>query len=248
VRLLEELQMNAVPSLQTILYDGWVLRFADGYGNRANSINPVYQSLESVNEKIDNCEMIYRRRNLKPTYKITPFVYPEELDQLLENRGYEIIHPTTVQTLDLSSILEPSIKSIITSSELENQWFEHYCKFNNVNAENGKIYMKMLNNLIPKNFFISLLINSEVIACGMGVIENGFVGIFDIAVSEKHRNNGYGTQLLLNILKVAKEHGSNNAYLQVMLNNIPALHLYNKIGFREEYKYFYRVLFDKSIK
>lgn len=39
----EELQMNALPSLQTILYDGWVLRFAKGYTNRANSVNPIYE-------------------------------------------------------------------------------------------------------------------------------------------------------------------------------------------------------------
>ncbi|MHB8061467.1 MAG: GNAT family N-acetyltransferase, cg3035/Rv0428c family, partial [Ruminiclostridium sp.] len=135
MRLLEELQMNAVPSLQTILYDGWVLRFADGYGNRANSITPIYKSIESISEKIDKCEIIYRKKNLKPTYKMTPFVYPENLDEVLENRGYEIIHPTSVQTLNLSSILEPAINSIITSNELEDKWFENYCEFNNVNVE-----------------------------------------------------------------------------------------------------------------
>ncbi|HEX3029647.1 MAG TPA: hypothetical protein VHT34_10180 [Clostridia bacterium] len=51
MKLYEELQMNALPSLQTILFDGWILRFADGYTNRANSINPVYECKEDVNQK-----------------------------------------------------------------------------------------------------------------------------------------------------------------------------------------------------
>lgn len=241
MRLLEELQMNAFPSLQTTLYDGWVIRFAEGYSNRANSVNPIYQSLESVQEKIDKCEMVFRSKNLKPTFKITPCIYPENLDELLESRGYEIVHPTSIQTLSLSNIIEPSISSIITTNELDNQWFDNCCNFLNISMKNRKIHKKILNNLISQKFYTSLLVKDEVVACGMGVIENGYVGIFDVVVSEKHRNNGYGAQLLINILKVAKSHGAKNAYLQVMINNLPAVHLYNKLGFREEYQYFYRV-------
>ncbi len=246
MRSLEELQMNAYPSLQTTLYDGWVLRFADGYGNRANSVNPIYKSLEGVQEKIDKCEMVFRSKNLKPTFKITPFIYPENLDELLENRGYIIMHPTSIQISSLSNILEPSISSIITTNELDDQWFDNCCNFFNTSMENRKIHKKILNNLIPQKFYTSLLVKDEVVACGMGVLENGYVGIFDVVVSEKHRNNGYGAQLLINILKVAKAHGAKNAYLQVMINNLPAVHLYNKLGFREEYQYFYRVLLDKN--
>jgi len=242
MRLLEELQMNAYPSLQTMLYDGWVLRFADGYTNRANSINPIYQSLENIDEKIDKCEIIFRKENLKPMYRITPFVYPSNLDELLENRGYEKIRQTSIRTLDLSSIMEPTINSIITSSEPDHLWFDNYCEFNNVNERNRSNYKKMLGNLIPDKFFTSLLVNNEVIACGMGVIENGFMALFSITVSEQYRNNGYGTQLLINMLKEGKASGAKTAYLQVMLDNIPALQLYNRLGFKEEYKYHYRVL------
>ena len=38
---LEELAMNAWPAIQTYLYDGWIVRFANGYTKRANSVTAV---------------------------------------------------------------------------------------------------------------------------------------------------------------------------------------------------------------
>ncbi len=242
MRLLEELQMNALPALQTILYDGWILRFADGFTNRANSINPIYQHKDNVIEKIDRCERIYRSKELKPTYKITALADPENLDELLENRGYKKIHCTSIQTLHISDFPEPDSSLAMTYEYFSDKWFEHYCRLGSISKENSIIYKKMLNNLIPDAFFTILQIDNEVIACGMAVLEKGYLGLFDIMVCENYRNKGYGTQLLLNILKVGRLHGAENAYLQVMTDNLTALQLYKKLGFKEQYQYFYRVL------
>jgi hypothetical protein len=64
IRSLEELSLNAWPSLQTLLYDGWVLRFANGYTKRANSVNPLYHSGTDVTEKTETCERLYRGKGL----------------------------------------------------------------------------------------------------------------------------------------------------------------------------------------
>ncbi|MDB5085123.1 MAG: family N-acetyltransferase, partial [Bacilli bacterium] len=38
-KMIEELTLNNWQPLQTMLYDGWLLRFAGGYTKRANSVN-----------------------------------------------------------------------------------------------------------------------------------------------------------------------------------------------------------------
>lgn len=244
MKIIEELSMNAFPALQTLFYDGWILRFAEGYGNRANSVNPIYQSLENIDVKIDYCDMIFKKMNLNTTFKITPFVLPNNLDQLLINRNYEKIHLTSMQILKLDNLIEPDNKSVTVNMDFDETWYSYYCRFTNMNGKDEITYRKMLKNLLPESLYVLLLKKDEVVACGLAVIENGFVGIFDVVVNKNYRNNGNGRQLILNILKQSKERGAKNAYLQVMVDNCPAYNLYSKIGFKEIYKYYYRQLIN----
>lgn len=97
IREIEELSMNAWPSLQTKLYDGWVLRFADGYTKRANSVNPLYESTLPMSEKIEYCEKEYGLRNLPIVFKLTHESIPEGIDAILEERCYSKVDETAVR-------------------------------------------------------------------------------------------------------------------------------------------------------
>jgi len=90
IKNIEELSMNAWPALQMKLYDGWVLRFADGYTKRSNSINPIYKSTISLQMKLDFCEKEYEHVNLPIVYKLTSDSQPKDLDEELDKRRYII--------------------------------------------------------------------------------------------------------------------------------------------------------------
>ncbi|MBI5033401.1 MAG: GNAT family N-acetyltransferase [Chloroflexi bacterium] len=104
VRCVEEISLNALPALQTMHLDGWVLRFANGYTKRANSINPIYDGADNVEEKIRFCEEIYRRKHLPVVFKMTKTAQPENLDSILADKGYEINSPTSVQIAELGNV------------------------------------------------------------------------------------------------------------------------------------------------
>jgi ribosomal protein S18 acetylase RimI-like enzyme len=82
--------------------------------------------------------------------------------------------------------------------------------------------------------------NQNIIGCGYGIIENGYVGLFDIVVKKEFRGKGYGREIVEAILLRATENGINKAYLQVTWDNTVALNLYEKLGFIEKYRYWYR--------
>jgi ribosomal protein S18 acetylase RimI-like enzyme len=69
-RIIEELSINAWPALRTQLFDGWVLRFADGYTRRANSVQALYPSTLALAEKVDVCQAAYRAQGQPTLFRI----------------------------------------------------------------------------------------------------------------------------------------------------------------------------------
>src|ERR1035437_9629361 len=97
---LEEIALNAWPALETIQLDGWVIRYAHGVTKRSNSVNPIYESVQNINEKIDFCEKFYRSKAIPVCFKITEIAKPKGLDQILEARGYEHKFDVLIQIMD----------------------------------------------------------------------------------------------------------------------------------------------------
>jgi len=241
-KFIEEISLNQWQPLQTMLYDGWVLRFANGYTKRANSVNPIYTSTVDPNEKIAACERIYAAHHLKTVFKITPFVQPANLDEMLENRGYSLVDPTAVQILDLKTTKPPTHYHVEIDRQIGEAWLENFCQLNQIEDNAHQKTMKqMLDNLVADKGFFTLYEDGKVAACALGMIERNWIGIFDVVTSLDYRNRGIGEQLLLHLLQWGKVNGAKHSYLAVVLNNKPALRLYSKLGFKEIYRYWYRV-------
>lgn len=224
-----------------MLYDGWVIRFADGYTKRANSVNPLYPSSIGIDEKIQFCEHVYHQRNLPVVIKMTAAVYPGDLDERLHAKGYKIDSPTSVQTIDLSTVNFPEVSSAAFQDELSDAWLENFCRMSAVPTLHTKTLQKILMNIVPKRCFVSIQLNNRIVACGLGVLQSGYVGLFDIVTDKEFRNRGYGQQVVKSILDWGKQNQAQTGYLQVMIDNVPALNLYARIGFMEQYQYWYRI-------
>jgi len=238
---IEEFSLSAWPAHQTVFYDGWILRFADGYTKRANSVNPIYSSTINVDDKIRYCEKIYQEQNLPVVFKITSAVYPSDLDDILSVNGYQKDSPTSVQVMGLEAANTEVTQEIIFQENLSDEWLDNFCRMSTITESSRATLRQILNNIIPQHCFAILKSKDQVIACGLGVLQSGYIGLFDIVTDSGFRNHGYGQQLVKSILAWGKQNGAQKAYLQVMLNNAPALKLYSKIGFVETYQYWYRI-------
>jgi N-acetylglutamate synthase len=240
LRLIEELSLNALPSLKTIHYDGWVLRFANGFMRRANSVNPLYPSLLPLDEKIDYCESMYAGVHAHGTvFKLTSGAQPHGLADALLQRGYHEDAQTSIQTLDLVHLPPATPEDLFISDAVTNDWLRDYFDLTAGDSARLPLFRHMLSLIVPQVACFRLLIDGEPGAVGLAVIERGWVGLYDIVVRREARKNGVGTRLVLNILNWAQSCGAQHAYLQVMMANTPALKLYGKLGFREAYRYWY---------
>jgi len=241
LRRIEEASLNAWPPLLQMLYDGWLLRFANGYTRRANSANPVYSGRLPLGEKIGQVEQLYRERGLKPTFRLAPLVQPEALDGLLEQAGYADNALTSVQALDLAGFSTQPAPAAHYWDALPPAWLEAYVRMNGVAAAHLPALQGILSNIAARRCFMLLLKEDQPAACGLAVLETGLAGLFDIVTAAEFRGQGLGRQLVMSLLHWAKGQGAGLAYLQVMLDNAPALRLYGRLGFEEVYRYWYRV-------
>lgn len=239
--LVEEISMNAWPSLRTVLYDGWVLRFAGGYTGRANSVNPIFGSSLDITDKTRHCEHLYWGEGQDCIFKISPAAVPAGLDAFLAEQGYKKRAPTAVQTLDLDSIIMPGVSQLEGSANATTAWLHFYRRIAHVDERYFSIMERMLHSIEPPACFVSVEDSGQVVAAGFAVVERGYVGLFDIASDPRVRNRGLGTDVVRHLLWWGKQNGARRAYLQVTHDNAPALHLYKKLGFEEKYSYWYRV-------
>ncbi len=238
---IEEASLNAWPALQQILFDGWILRFSKGYTKRANSVNPLYGSRVDLHEKIDVCEGLYREKGLPSVFRLSPLSSPTDLDQVLKSRGYQRADPTLVLYLDLRGHANQTLPSGDLRAEGLDAWMELFRRFSESSMGKHETHKEILNAIPSKPVLASLVDSEQPVACGLGVLENRYFGLFDLITNSAQRNRGYGTQLVSGLLRWAQEHGAWHAYLQVMSSNQPARHLYAKFGFEEAYQYWYRI-------
>ena len=61
IKMIEDLSLNAWPSHQIQLYDGWLLRFSYFYTHRTNCVEQIGPSSIPIEEKINFCEDAYHR-------------------------------------------------------------------------------------------------------------------------------------------------------------------------------------------
>ncbi len=233
--------MNAWPALETMVYDGWVLRFANGYTRRANSVNPIYTSSIDLDTKISYCEGIYAQKGLRTIFKMTRDVFPPDLDSVLENRGYAREAETSVQILMLDSLRSEVDERVDISDRVDDAWLDAFFRMSGTDVKYRDTLSSILTRGPMERCLAQIKRSGKIVACGLGVREDTTVGLFEIIVDQRLRGMGLGRLITEGLLAWAKKAGVETSYLQVMVDNKTALALYEKLGFREEYRYWYRV-------
>ena len=239
IRLVEELSLNAHPALNTMFYDGWILRFADGYTNRANSVNMLYPSQLPLADKIDFCESAYSKQNLPTVFKVTPI--SANVDNILAERGYAVVTPTNLMTMNIPEPFSTDFNFSIVSEGINGDWQDNYFRLNQTNIKKIPVAKQIQGKINNRALTATLSDENEVVACGLCVIEQSYAGLYDIVVSPQFRRKGYGQDICSALIYRGINCGAKKAYLQVVADNVGAIELYKKLGFTDLYQYWYRV-------
>ncbi len=247
-RRIEEASLNAWPAMQQVLLDGWVLRFSKGFTKRANSIVPLYPGTshdeERILEKIRYCENLYAREQLRTVFRLISIVDNEPLDRLLLDRGYEHADSSEVLAAPLlSSSSRPPISAptYAVSFVAVDEWLNAYCALTGMDEPARSLHGYILKSIGGECGYAVVKDETAPVACGLAVLEHELVGFFDIYTHAEHRQRGIARQLVQALMDWGAEGGATTAYLQVVADNTPAISLYEGLGFKSQYRYWYRM-------
>ncbi len=240
IREIEHAALGAWPALEQWDDEGWLLRFAEGYTKRANSVTPLQPCSDTIAAKVARCEESYLVRGLPPIFRLVATLMPEELDTYLGCRGYALIDPTLVLSTPLSQLSLPCPLHPLHPIDDIDSWL---CAYQAVSgtALPQATHSRILSAVEGRLMLATLDRDGGPVACGLAVVEGAYAGLFDLAVAPAWRRQGLGRTLMGGLLRRAQEAGATRAYLQVVKANGPARALYEGLGFSELYRYWYRV-------
>lgn len=244
-RRIEEAALRAWPAHADSDFDGWRLRFADGYTRRANSVTPLAPSRLAIEDKIATCERLYGERGLPTIFRLTPFA-PPDLDDILLRRGYRLGDRVQVwaRSLDPSNALPPRRLPGRVLGRVQvhaiNTWLDIFGALSGAPPANRPAHRAVLNAVPGVRRLLAMLVDGRPVACGMSVFSDGLLGLFDLVTAAEQRGRGYGSEILRRALQWGSRAGAADAYLQVLERNTTAQRMYDRLGFRQVYKYHYR--------
>lgn len=237
---LEDASLRAWPAVEQTLLGGWQLRFAHGFSKRANSVQPFAGAGEPFEERVALCERWYAERGRPCVFRLTPLSDPA-LDAWLDSKGYALTDPTAVLQRPTRPVTEAADGAELESVALDS-WLDSYAALSG--ADGPPPPLRKILEAIRSEHLLGVLragAPARTVACGIGVLDDGLVGLFDLVTAPDVRRRGYGAELVRALLRWGAGRGAERAYLQVERTNRAAWGLYAKLGFEWVYDYWYRV-------
>ena len=228
--LLDRLGADGCPPLEQVEVDGWRLRAAGGVLLRANSALPLSEALpvEAVVE-------FYRSRGLPPRVHVSS----PELDEELASRGWRRDFPVQVMTGPIP--VGPSAALVLP--EMDERWLDGYWAVDGRGeAAERDAFRRMLSRLGPAAAYASVVVDGAAVAVARGVVQEGWLGLYAMAVLPQWRGRGLGRDVLHALASWAAQQGAHSIHLQVLSDNDPARGLYAAAGLSPTHGYHYRSL------
>lgn len=239
VRPLEERLMNAWPALRTMMCDGWIFREAMGYTKRANSACAL-DARNGFAATLAEAERFYESFGAPTVFRLTPLAGALP-DRILAEHGYGSMDETLVMTAPLqeAAAADPSIG---IARDYSADWGQGHAAASGLGIRERRAHRAILDKIapIPRAFAVSRD-DKGAVAFGLGVIERGRLAIFDIVTAAAARRKGAARKLVGALMEWGAREGADAAWLSVLGGNSAAIALYRQLGFRELYRYHYRV-------
>lgn len=237
VERLEQALGRAWPAAEVARIGGWELREAGGHSRRANSANPFPPDPPDLLEAVDAIEEWYLSRRLRPVVRLTPASDPVGLEEILENRGWDLDRGTLVMAGPVMAGGPVDVASTPTVA-----WLDSRRQWDALPPARWLAWRGILDRIPDGDAGFGLLhSDGEPVAAGHAVVDGDLVGLYGLVVDPARRRGGHGERLSRGLIAWGAGRGATTVYLQVHSPSNPgAVRLYERLGLESVYEYRYR--------
>ncbi|MGL4634544.1 MAG: GNAT family N-acetyltransferase [Beijerinckiaceae bacterium] len=231
IRALEERLVNVWPAVHTLLMDGWVVRFANGYSGRANSASAVVTGATMPPALLDEIERLYADAGMKPQVRVTP-VADAAVEPLLVSRGYRVKDASRIMSAPLADFADKRTDPRITlEPKPERAWLDGVSVRQEVSKRSPDHLAAIVGQIRVPAAFATLRLDGEAIGFAMVAIDRGWAEIGSVMLDAGYRGKGLGRATVNALMVWAAQNGAHHAFLQVDGTNSVAINLYRSMGF-----------------
>lgn len=233
---LEDVSARAWPALHTGRIGGWRLNASTGHTGRANTCWALEAPDRPVDEAFDAAEAWYADHDLPPKFKtVDGATAPVDMPARLAARGYAPHTETCVMVGPIGGAND----GVALMTEPDEGFLAVMFEALYRDAADARERIETLRRIPQPMFFARINVDGEPAAIGACAVDSGWGGVSVMRTSPKHRRLGLATRIVSALLGAAEEAGATRSYLQVEAANVTAIGLYEKLGFREAYRYRY---------
>jgi GNAT superfamily N-acetyltransferase len=258
LRRIEEISQNASRPERGAMVDGWSVGLSPSKAKRSRCVNPFYASTRSFETNLAAVRSLYRTAKLPCVFRITPFIFDASIDQKLAAMKCDTFDETHVQLRALSpgfvaeisefnTNIDYCIKSAFAPDEIGRT--VRMLREDSVEEITALVsrWKTMVQPIRSYTAYDMRAVDGEThrpAAHVLTIADEHTVGVFDVVTHAEHRGRGLASALIARALADAHASGATTAYLQVVGVN-PARRVYERLGFRTAYTYWYRQVGDE---
>lgn len=237
--LLQDVMSRSWPPNEAAVLGDWMLRGAEGFTRRANSVLVLGDPGTPFAEALDRVNTWYAERALSTLFQV---VVGDPWDRVLADAGWPAEGETLARTGRLvravDALRDVDATGVEVTERVDDAWLGRYRR---VEGMPGAAQRHVVQGP-PGTAFASVPDpdGGPPIAIGRVAVRGRYAGFSAVEVDPAHRRRGLARAVMRALVDHALARGAVTGWLQVEVDNEPARALYDGLGFTDHHVYHYR--------